>query len=360
MQAKKRILAIDDNETNICIFEEMLEDEYILKTAMSGEEALEVIEDFAPDLVLLDIMMPGIDGYAVCRQIRENPALQHIKIIMVSAKSMVAERLLGYEMGADDYITKPFEEEELMAKIKVYLRLKSEEEVNQLKTDLLSLLCHETGTPLNSLISPAEILSSDDPVDDEMRKELGAMIYSAANKLHELFEKVTRLSAIKSGKYEFNMRETDAKTLTGEKCSRLEDYASSKDVQLETANMPEGKLLCDTEEVGFVIQTLIKNAVDNCPAGGKVSISAAIEDDKFSLTVNNPGKTISDRFLPRVFDEFAKDDVSHHQNGTGLSLAISKQIIKQHQGRIEVTSSEGEGTYFRFEIPLNINVPAGV
>jgi len=119
MQIQKKILVVDDDPNNIVIVGELLGDDYDLKTATTGEEALEIALDFLPDIILLDIMMPGIDGYDVCRRLREHSTLQYAKIIMVSAKAMVSERLKGYEVGANDYLTKPFEEDELLEKVRV-------------------------------------------------------------------------------------------------------------------------------------------------------------------------------------------------------------------------------------------------
>ena len=171
MELQDRILIVDDNPINVEILEEALLDEgYYLETAASGEEALEIAPDFHPALILLDVMMPGIGGYETCRRIRANLSLRHIKIIMVSAKALISERMQGFEAGADDYITKPFDIEEFLAKVRVYMRLKFVEEVDQLKSDLLSLLNHETGTPLNSIIPPIEMLMSDKDMDAEERK----------------------------------------------------------------------------------------------------------------------------------------------------------------------------------------------
>ena len=131
MQAKKRVLAIDDGELNIEIIKEVLDDEYNLKTATTGEKALEVAVDFRPDIILLDIMLPGMDGYEVCHQIRANPALRHTRIIMVSAKAMTSERIEGYEAGANVYIAKPFDGDELLMKIRSQLRLAALEKVEE-------------------------------------------------------------------------------------------------------------------------------------------------------------------------------------------------------------------------------------
>ncbi len=122
MAKKTKILIVDDDPMNLKFLKEILSDEYNIKAALSGEEALEIIFDFMPEILSLDIMMPGVDGYEVCKKIRANEKLANIKILLVSAKAMLNEKLMGYEVGADDYITKPFEHEELLAKIKIFIR----------------------------------------------------------------------------------------------------------------------------------------------------------------------------------------------------------------------------------------------
>ena len=121
---KKKVLIVDDHETNVAILQELLEEQYELTTARSGEESLEKIQNFDPDVVLLDIMMPSMDGYETCKQIKSNPKNDLTQIILVSARASVESRLKGYKVGADDYIVKPFDNDELLAKIKVHIRLR--------------------------------------------------------------------------------------------------------------------------------------------------------------------------------------------------------------------------------------------
>lgn len=132
MANRYKILAVDDDLANLNIISEILSDDYVIEIAESGESALEIAENFLPDLVLLDIMMPGIDGYEVCKKLRTSTKLSNTKILFLSAKELLEDRLYGYDVGGDDYITKPFDEEELVAKIKVFLRLKYEEEIKSL------------------------------------------------------------------------------------------------------------------------------------------------------------------------------------------------------------------------------------
>lgn len=121
MQAKKKILAVDDNPNNTIIVEELFGEYYDLRTAATGQEALNIAQDFQPDIILLDIMLPDMDGYEVCQLLREHSSLSHTKIIMVSAKGEIEDRVRGYKVGANDYITKPFEEENIMESVEYFL-----------------------------------------------------------------------------------------------------------------------------------------------------------------------------------------------------------------------------------------------
>lgn len=121
MKSKKKLLAVDDNPDNIAIIEELFQEKYDLKTALGGEEALQIALDFNPDIILLDIMMPGMDGYEVCQRLREYPSLVETKIIMVTAKGALEDRVKGYEVGANDFITKPFAEENIRESVEFFL-----------------------------------------------------------------------------------------------------------------------------------------------------------------------------------------------------------------------------------------------
>jgi len=121
MQAQKKMLAVDDDPNNTTIIEELFGDHYDLRTAATGKEALKTALDFQPDIILLDIMLPDMDGYEVCRLLRKHSSLSHTKIIMVSAKGTVEDRVRGYRVGANDYITKPFEEENIRESVAFFL-----------------------------------------------------------------------------------------------------------------------------------------------------------------------------------------------------------------------------------------------
>ncbi len=160
---------IDDDTTNLAYLTELLNKDYTLETAVSGEEGLKKAERFQPDLILLDVMMPGIDGYQVCKTIRSHRGLSNIKILFLSARVQMSEKLKGYRVGGDDYITKPFDNDEVVAKIKVFLRLKYEEEIKsggdavpeeklldilyRIKRDLLNIIYVKSDSPYCKVFS---------------------------------------------------------------------------------------------------------------------------------------------------------------------------------------------------------------
>lgn len=190
MELKRKILVVDDCDTNLAIMKTILGDDYLLKLALSGEEAMMIAEAFQPDLILLDIMMPGIDGYEVCRWMRTDTTLRKSKIIMVSAKAMLSERMEGYAAGADDYLTKPFEKDELKAKVRVFMRMKSVEEVEILKSDMLTQFNRELSNRLHGIMLPTTILKTDNGLTATERRMLADIVYHNAKHLQDLLEEI--------------------------------------------------------------------------------------------------------------------------------------------------------------------------
>ncbi len=352
MQPTNRILIVDDHITNVMGLEELLGDDYQLATAMSGEEALDMAPTFRPDLILLDIMMPGIDGYETCKQLRTLSELRYSKVLMVSAKAMAAERLQSYEAGADDYVTKPFNLDELKAKIRVYLRLKSLEEVDQLKSDILSLLQHETRTPLNGIMGPAELLREDLDMAANERADLLDTVLLSASRLHTLLDKVAALGAMRGGTYQWQRVSTDLVGVVRSAVCAAAPKAAANQVEIvcELSEVPW--LSLDTGRVKDVISALLENAIRFSPVGGQVVIGVRHDEDYASITVSDQGVGIAPDLLPRVFDEFLSGNIRHHAEGQGLSLAVARQVVLAHNGMIRVESTPGTETTFTMQLPM--------
>ncbi|MEE4380164.1 MAG: hybrid sensor histidine kinase/response regulator [Candidatus Competibacteraceae bacterium] len=352
MSVREKILIVDDNPTNIEILQEYLEDNYDLEIASSGEEALEKAASFQPAIILLDIMMPGMDGYEVCKRVRATPSLAHIKIIILSVKAMLSERLEGYTSGADDYITKPFEEEELLAKVRVYLRLKSVEEMNELNSNLLAMLSHETRTPLTSILMPVEILLADQAMDADKRKTLLDIVYDGTKNLQKLFDKIFLLNTLKTGTATLDFVQADLCELTSAAIEALSKAAEARNLRIEP-QLPDNLVVrLDRKKIQQVIESILDNAVRFSPACSAVQINV-FEDNQYAMvTIADHGEGIDPQFLAQVFNEFACSDVDHHGGGHGLSLAIAKQIVSYHDGTIDAESTPEIGTTITLRLPL--------
>ena len=352
MAQSDKILLVDDNPVNIDLLEMLLGDEYILATADSGEEAIKVTQEFHPDLILLDIMMPGINGYETCRQLRAMQPARHIKIIMVSAKTMVLDRLQGYEAGADDYVTKPFNNGELLAKVRVYLQLKSLQEIDRLKTDVLTLLSHETNTPLNGILGPLQLLRDTPDMENAERHELIEMAYGSAICLHQLYRKVCTLSAMRAGRGGFIYDWADVSKIGRSAVAAMTPIATARKVAIALTSPEAARAELDSQRIQEVIIALLDNAIEVSPPDAQVDVGVIAEDDHICIQVTDHGSGITEDFVAHVFEPFARDDMRHHTSGHGLSLAIAKQIVEAHNGTIKVESTPGQGATFTVRVPL--------
>ncbi len=349
---KKKILAVDDDQVNLQVYDVLLRNDYDLLSVSSGAEALQVAETFKPDLILLDIMMPGMNGYETCKKIRSDPRLRFVKIILVSAESMVNDRLRGYDAGADDYVTKPFSPDELLAKIRVTMRLKSAEEVDQLKTDILSLLCHETRTPLNSIVGPGEILASEEHMDDLARKELASLVILGADKLLRLFEKVLLLSQIRAGKLEFEGLPVDLTELIDDTLAELKTEMKQKEVLVEVEAPPVLVAMGCDKHLRIVFKSILHNAIRFSPKKGVIRVSLNQEGTMSVVGITDFGPGIEPEHLPHIFEEFAVRNVLNHSEGTGLGLAISRAVATHLGGEVFVRSTPNVSTTFTVRLPM--------
>lgn len=346
-----RILIVDDHPDNLEILEDVLGDDYEIATAASGEEALELAETFRPALILLDIMMPGIDGYETCRRLRATPSLRHTKIMMISAKAMVTERLQGYEAGADDYMTKPFDLEELREKVQVYLRLRSLEELDALKSDVLSLLSHETATPLNGLLGPIQILREDPEMELAERIQLLDMVYDSAMRLHTLYQKVCKLSAMRAGQWRFVKQSVTLGEVIQDAVIKAEPQANKHQIEMKRIETDDLTVEADPLQMQEAIIALLDNAIQVSPPAGCITIRAWQEAEHIRISVHDQGTGINPAYLPHIFEPFVNPDIGHHKSGQGISLAMAHEILKAHNGDIEVDSTPETGTTFTLSLP---------
>jgi DNA-binding response OmpR family regulator len=361
MQGQDKVLIVDDDPFNISILQELLEDEYELAIAESGEDALIQAEKFRPDLILLDIMMPGMDGYDTCKRLRANTKLKYSKIVLVSAKAMLAERLKGYEAGADDYVTKPFDHAELLAKVKVFLRLKFMEELDELKSDFLTLLAHEMRTPLTKIMSPADLLARNDDIPSEERRSFAKMILQAASRLESIIEQASLIFSFRSGKVDLDL--DDGVTDLGETAKTIiesrKEQAESKGAVI-VLNCEDGSVVSSgSRYVQLVLGTLLDWMIEWCSSEGRINVTIGKGDGETRLSVGGPVKDMGAESLSHMFEAFSTDDVNHYSGEIDLQLPLIREIVRHFGGDVMVTSDAPNEIDIRVRMPRRDETDAG-
>ena len=355
-----KLLLVDDEPHNLRILEELLED-YEVASVSSGPEALEELDVFRPDLILLDVMMPHMDGYEVCRRVRESPDHDFMKILFVSGRALAEDRLMGYQVGGDDYVTKPLDHEELLAKVRVFLRLKRSEQINRMKGDFLALISHETRTPLTGIIGNAELMLTHTECAPELL-ELARTIRSCGWDLLGFIEKATLLSELKAqsgvASKLFCVRD-----LVAPLESRLAEAVAESGASLKWS-LSDSTLRGDTSLLLKALTLVIENALRFTPPDGRVSIDGQPGTGSYVIGVTDPGPGLSPDRYEGIFEEFSVGDVEHHTSGQGISLALARRIALLHGGHLYAASEPGAGATFTFELPLaplqDVGLPSAV
>ncbi|MEZ4650681.1 MAG: response regulator [Candidatus Eisenbacteria bacterium] len=348
MKHEPKILAVDDDRMNLSILKEILLDGgYVVSTASTGEEALEVAGRVNPDIVLLDIMMPGIDGYETCRRLRQGVSSRNCKIILVSAKAMVEERLKGYEAGADDYVVKPFDHDELVAKIEVFSRLKSIEEVDRLKDEFVSLLAHETRTPLTQIMAPAEILAGDAALSESDRRSFGEIVLKAARALDSKLKDV--LLALL-----FRTKERDTPTVAAHLGEVLRD-ALQRTNAVDNCTLVEAdapSVLSDAGHLRIAFERLIEDSFQS-GGGTALEIEIGTEQDQHQhvVVIEEQEGSAAEPEASCEFAVFEVPDLQHHTGAVDTGVPLANSIIRFYGGRLRVERYPHGFRSYRITLP---------
>jgi signal transduction histidine kinase len=304
-----------------------------------------------PDIVLLDIMMPGFDGYEICRRIRADDRYRSTKVILVSGKASVDERLEGYAAGADDYIVKPFFGDELLAKIRVFGRLSRSEEVDRLRRDILHLFSHETRTPLNIILGLAGIMMDDESLPEEARQHV-IEITASGNTLLEFARKAQLLCDLKSGIALAPQPGSLAQQINQLVERHQEQSAATFKLELED----DGRISADWRFVEEAVATVLANAAKFC-VDSPIDVTLRRLPDGYLIQVADRGPGFDPEHLRHICEPFGIWDVNHHRQGQGLSLAISREILELHGGFLIAENRHDGGAIFSLGLPFD---PQGV
>lgn len=374
--ASQPILVVDDDPRNRKLLQRILASGgFGARTAEDGETALRAVHDEPPALVLLDCMMPGIDGFEVCRRLKTDPDTRALPVLLVTALGGACE-VRGLDAGADDYVTKPVDRESLLARIRTHLRIKklrdelveSREtlavqnrklsEVEELRHDLVHMMIHDLKSPLNALDISVELLREElhEALSDNAQMAL-RNIDECSVRLGFITRNILDVARLERAEMELETSEIAARELVQSmlRSSAVVAQHRAVDIVVDIADgVPEFR--ADSELIGRVLENLVGNALKVTDPGGAVAIRVTSEPpDSIVLSVDDrgPGVPVADRAL--IFDKFARRKLRNSPAASanhGLGLSFCKLAIEAHGGAVWVEDHLGGGSRFRFRLPL--------
>jgi len=355
---RENILIVDDDPNNIRILGTVLrEKNYNIAVATNGNQALNMALKRKPDLILLDIMMPEIDGYQVCRRLKEDNEVKDIPIIFLTAKFQTEDIVKGFQLGAADYVVKPFNFPELLARIDTHLELKRSKDIileqsQELKA-LLHILCHDLSNPFFSMIGMMDVSSTITDIDE--LKEMIEYVHKAAQNGIKVIELVREMRVLEDKQFEMQLEPVSLLDAVLESLIILSQKFRDKNIEPEILFNEE--IVVKAEKISLVnsvINNLITNAIKFSPSGSKVIISSEKRNGMAYLTIKDHGIGMPETLLNSLFD--VSKNVTRYgtdgEIGTGFGMPLVKKFISAYNGFIEVASKENSGTQIKLIFKL--------
>lgn len=384
---ESKILVADDEIVNLQVLTNQLSLKgYDVLTTLNGENVFNILNEHDIDLLILDIMMPGMSGYDVCLQLRKSYSLMDLPILMLTAKNQVQDKMLAFEAGANDYLVKPCDKQELLSRVKTLIKVKTLnkqlieanisledkvlERTSKLKVanknlkqiensrrQMLANIAHELGTPVTLIHNYVQSIQKGLIKKDDIRYQ--ELVTDKINVLNRLIEDLFDLSMLEAGKIKFNKKRTNLLSWLNKLYNKYEFTVIHNDRKFErsTLNVKFKQYVCfiDEARIDQLFSNLIENAIKHTKNDtGKIFISSKIINKNFILIqIIDNGVGINEKDLPFIFERFYKNNESNNnQVGTGLGLAIAKQIVINHHGNISVNSERNKGTTFSITLPV--------
>jgi two-component system sensor histidine kinase/response regulator len=356
---KPRILVVDDVVQNLQVVGTMLRHEgYEIMPASSGSQALERMQVRAPDLILLDLMMPEMDGLQVCRRIKTDPRTEQIPIIFLTASNEMEHLVRGFEAGAVDYVTKPFNGAELLARVRTHLELKLTRqrlrEMNDEKNEFMGIVAHDLRSPLGAIAGYAELMLEEPELErGEVETHL-RRIREAATRMAEMIRNLLDANRIERGEMSPQLENVDlAQALTSVvEAYRARAGAKQQWLKFENQNGPV-MAIADPTQVIQVLENLVSNAVKYSPPGREVLVRVGNRDCLARCEVQDQGPGLSADDQKKLFGKFARLSArpTGGEHATGLGLSIVKRMVEAMHGRVWCESAPGQGAKFIVTLP---------
>jgi signal transduction histidine kinase len=360
------ILIVDDAPANVRLLADMLKDRGCkIRVALSGELALQAVRSHPPSLILLDINMPEMSGYEVCERLKADVNLREIPVIFISAMHEPMDKVKAFSIGGVDYITKPFQTEEVEARVRAHLEIHRQRrelqrnyarlrELEGLRDTLVHMIVHDLRNPLSVVHGSLDVVMQGEAqaLTAKGRKFLEAAMTVTAT-LAEMVSAILDVSRMEAGAMKLNPCRCDVVAIAKRVLSGVETIRGRREL---TAHAPGGPVavVADADILLRVIQNLVGNALKFTPADGWIRLAITPESDHVHVEVKDNGPGIPAKYQQIIFDKFGQVPGFEHQEkyATGLGLTFCKMAVEAHGGRIGVDSREGCGSTFWFDLPL--------
>jgi two-component system sensor histidine kinase/response regulator len=376
------ILVVDDKPDNLRLLIEILSKSgYEVRPASDGEFALQSAWSSPPDLILLDIKMPNMNGYAVCEQLKADECTRDIPVIFISALNEVVDKVKGFALGGVDYITKPFQAEEVLARVQTHLTLRdlqkslqeeitwrkhAEEELRELnhqlqeanasKDKFFSIIAHDLRNPFTSLIGLTEAIIEDfDLYGKDKIKAMISQLHTSSKTVYTLLTNLLEWSRLERGLIKCVPEDISIADIAEQNIYLLRTRIEHK--QITPRNLiPKGtRAYADENMVNTIMRNLLSNALKFTESGGTIDVSLPHRNKNVvEIAVSDTGVGINQENMEKLFRIDAKFTTTgtDGEQGTGLGLVLCKELVEKNGGTIRVESEVGKGTMFVFTLPV--------
>jgi two-component system sensor histidine kinase/response regulator len=359
------VLVVDDNPVNLQVLTSMLKQSgWRPRPVTSGRLGLQASRNEAPDLVLLDVNMPDLGGYEVCARLKADPQLAHIPVIFVSALGETVDKVRGFQAGGVDYIIKPFQLDEVKARVAAHLELARQRreleasyqklrESERLRDSLVQMIVHDLRSPLGAISAHLDLLAAEakQKLAPEFQDDLVSAMRATRNMVR-MVNGILDVSKLEAQMMKLDLRVCDLVQVLQQSLDDLESLVGNRQLAFARPEAP-ARVLADREIVARIVQNFLANALRFTPGGGEIRVGVAVEADHARVFVADTGPGVPPDSRERIFDKFveATGPAPDRRRGTGLGLAFCRMAVEAHGGRIGVDSEVGKGSTFWFTLP---------
>ncbi|UII77093.1 hybrid sensor histidine kinase/response regulator [Flagellimonas sp. HMM57] len=365
---KPYILAVDDEQLNLELLRFILErNNYIFEGTSDDDYFFESLKKRKPDLILLDIIMPRIEGFELCEKVKKIPAYKDIPIIFLTGKVNVTDKIKGFEVGGVDYVTKPFNEKELIARIQTHVELiraknqiaeqaKNLKQSNELKDRMFSIIGHDLRSPLSAAKLKMDFIMRGiiNPKDENFLDETVFDLLKTMDEALNLLQNLLGWAKSESNQIQMIPEKLNLNNLVDQTIRLLKLGSDHKRIKIQNNVAEEIHSFSDNNMIKTVLRNILSNAIKFTPVDGIIKINSKLVKDNVVIEIEDNGNGIPKEDIDKILnpnEHFSKLG-TEKEPGTGLGLVLCQSFVEKNHGTLRIRSEVGKGSTFYFDLPL--------